>query len=157
MALSSPFNGATATGYLTSPTYTVTADLAPSANGKQYAVTALGGTQTDVEVSSVAQPFTLTVFKPTVIRQLPLVNPSTGAFTAPVGRNTFRFIVRKGVVPKAGQSPVVATVDTSISIPAGASDEDPNSVAALLSAAIGALSNQSTDLINMCRTGVVTF
>lgn len=157
MALSSPFNGATATGYLTSPTYTVTADLAPSANGKQYAVTALGGTQTDVETSTTAQPFTLTMFKPTVIRQLPQVSPVTGAFMGPIGRNTFRFIVRKGMLPLAGMPPVLGVADLSLSIPAGCADADPNSVAALISATVGALNNQSTDIITMLKSGVVTF
>lgn len=157
MALTSPFNGATATGYLTSPTYTVVADLAPSANGKQYAVSALGGTQTDVEISSVGQPFTLTMFKPTLLKQAPTLNPATGQFSSPVGRNTFRLIVRKGMIPLAGQSPIVGTVDVSISIPAGAGDADPNSMAALLSAAIGAMSDQSTAIVTMCKSGVVTF
>lgn len=157
MSLSSPFTGATATGYLTSPTYTVVADLAPSANGKQYAVTALGGTQTGVVISSVANPFTLTLFKPSQLKQLPAVNSVTGQFTGPVGRNTFRLIVRKGMLPLAGQSPLVGMVDMSISLPAGVGDADPNSVAALLSAAIGALSDQSTAIVTMCKSGVVTF
>lgn len=55
---SSPVTGGTQTG-LTSPTYTLTADIAPSALGKQHAVTALGGTQTGVRTSSAADPFTV--------------------------------------------------------------------------------------------------
>lgn len=156
MSLSSPFNGATATGYLTSPTYTVTADMAPSSNGKQYAVTALGGTQTGVDVSSTGKPFTLTLFKPAVTKTLPAVNPVTGVLPA-VPRNVFKLVVRKGMLPLANQAPLIGIVDVSISIPAGCADYAPNEVAALLSSAIGALTNQSTDIITMCKSGVVTF
>jgi hypothetical protein len=134
----------------------VAADLAPSNNGKQYAVTALGGTQTGVVVSSVANPFTLTTFKPSVLVQAPPVN-AAGLFTGPVGRNVFSVITRKGLIPLAGQSPIVGIIETKISLPAGCTDADTNSVAALVSAHIGALSNQSTDIVTMCKSGVVTF
>lgn len=156
MALSSPVTGATATGYLTSPTYTVVADLAPSPNGKQYAVSALGGTQTGVDISSVSKPFTITVFKPALLKQLPVVNPVTGVLPA-VGRNVFKVITRKGVLPLAGQSPVTMLVETTWSIPAGAGDADPNSVAAATSLHIGALAEQSNELMDMIKSGVVTF
>lgn len=55
--LTSPITGAAQTGF-TSPTYTLTSDLAPDNNGKQVAVTALGGTQVGVTTHSVAAPFT---------------------------------------------------------------------------------------------------
>lgn len=67
---------------LTSPTYTTTVDVAPSANGKQWAITALGGTQTNVDSHSVSKPFTVTVFKPAVMRQLGTPNPVTGVVTS---------------------------------------------------------------------------
>lgn len=44
---SSPLTGASQSD-LTSPTYTLTSDVAPNSNGEQAAVTALGGTQTGV-------------------------------------------------------------------------------------------------------------
>lgn len=156
MALASPVTGATATGYLTTPTYTVVSDLAPSPNGKQYAVTALGGTQTGVDVSSVAKPFTITMFKPALLKQVPVVNPVTGVLPA-VGRNVFKVITRKGVLPLSGQSAVTMLVETVISVPAGAGDADPNSVAAALSLHIGALSEQSNELMDTVKSGVVTF
>lgn len=156
MALASPLTGATATGYLTSPTYTVVADMAPSSNGKQYAVSALGGTQTGVDISSVSKPFTVTLFKPALLKQLPVVNPVTGVLP-PVGRNVFKVITRKGVLPLAGQAPVVCLIETTISIPAGASDADPNSVAAAMSLHFGALWEQSNEIMDTCKTGVVTF
>lgn len=156
MALASPLTGATMTGYLTSPTYTVAADLAPAPNGKQYAVTALGGTQTSVDISSVAKPFTVTMFKPALLKQLPVVNPVTGVLPA-VGRNVFKVITRKGVLPLAGQSPVVLLIESSISVPVGAGDADPNSVAAALSLHIGALWEQSNEIMDTVKSGVVTF
>lgn len=155
MAIASPLTGATMTGYLTSPTYTLAEDMAPSSNGRQYAVTALGGTQTNVVVSSVGQPFTLTMFKPATFKGLPPVSPVTGVLPS-IGRNVFKVITRKGVIPLAGQAPVVALIETSISIPAGSSDADPNSVAAALSLHIGALSEQSNEIMDTVKSGVVT-
>lgn len=49
ISLTTPVTGAAQTG-LTSPTYTHVVDTPPNAYTKQYAVTALGGTQTGVDV-----------------------------------------------------------------------------------------------------------
>jgi hypothetical protein len=69
-APTSPVTGAAQSG-LTAPTYTLTADVAPAQNAKQYAVTALGGTQTGVISHSVAAPFTLAMFRQTGERTRP--------------------------------------------------------------------------------------
>ncbi len=93
-APASPITGAVVTG-LTSPTYTHVVDVAPSINGKQYAVTALGGTQTSVDVNSVSKPFTISFFRPNTLRVLPQANPVTGVIkNIPV--NTYKLVTRKG-------------------------------------------------------------
>jgi len=78
LALSSPVNGGAQTGF-TSPTYTIVVDTAPTNSGKQYAVSAIGGTQVGVDASSTpSRPFTITLSRPAVLRTLPAVNPVTG-------------------------------------------------------------------------------
>lgn len=149
----SPVTGAPGTG-LTSPTYTLVVDTPPSSNGKQWAVSALGGTQTSVVVSSVSRPFTLSVFRPAVLKQLPPVNPTTGALPS-VGRNVFKVITRKGVVPLAGQASQNMLIETTISIPAGADIADFPNIAAGLSLHIGALWEQSNELGDTCASGVL--
>ena len=62
-SLTSPITGAAQTGF-TTPTYTHVADTAPDVNGRQVAITALGGTQAGVTVHSVASPFSITFFRP---------------------------------------------------------------------------------------------
>ena len=116
-APSTPVTGAAVAG-LTSPTYTLTTDVAPSINGKQYAITALGGTQTGVDVSTVSKPFSVTFFRPAVLRVLPQANPVTGVIKD-VPMNTYKLITRKGVLPAANQVPMVARVTTIIEVPAG--------------------------------------
>lgn len=156
MALSSPFNGTAVATYLSSPTYTVAVDTSPSFNSKQYAVTAIGGTQTTVTVNSLGSPFTMTWFKPTVGKILPPVN---GLTLLPGGRiesNTWSFLTRKGVIPYTGMSPALAKIETKISIPAGALDYDTNNVAAMFSAHIGALVNQLDALVTACKNNVIT-
>lgn len=136
-APSTPVTGATQTG-LTSPTYTIAADNAPDANGKQYYVSALGGTQTGVLAHSVAAPFTLSMFRPKVLKTLAPVNPVTGVLRS-VPMNDYKVITRKGVLPLAGQSYKTALIKTELAIPAGADLADPLSLRASISAHIGLL------------------
>jgi hypothetical protein len=138
---------------LTSPTYTIVADTAPSSNGKQYAVTALGGTQTGVDVSSVSRPFTVTFVKPPVLRTLGSPNPVTGIISN-VPSNTYKLITRKGVLPLAGQPSKTMLVTTIIEVPAGSDTADAANVRAALSAHIGTLSQQSAGIGDTGVSGI---
>lgn len=141
---STPVTGAAQTG-LTSPTYTLSVDVAPDMYGKQYAVTALGGTQVGVTTHSMASPFTITFTRVKNVRSVPVPNPSTGIIgNAPM--NTSKFIVRKGVTPLAGQAAQVAFVKMEIGIPAGSDTADAANVRAMLSAAIGVLQQQAAGI-----------
>jgi hypothetical protein len=135
-APSSPVTGGPQTG-LTSPTYTLTADTAPDSNGKQYAITALGGTQTGVIAHAVSSPFTVTFVRPKVTKALPL--PDVNNVLRSVPRNTYFLLTRKAVLPLAGQSYATMTIRTEISVPAGADTADSANVRAGLSLHIGTL------------------
>lgn len=150
---SSPVTGATQTG-LTSPTYTLTDDVAPDNNGKQKAITALGGTQTGVVTSSVAAPFTATFVKPKAFKALGKPNPVTGLIGS-VPRNVYKLITRKGVLPLAGQPYATMLVTTIIEVPAGADVADPEDVRAALSLHIGLLSQQSAGIGDTAVSGVM--
>lgn len=139
----SPVTGAPGTG-LTSPTYTLTADGAPALNAKQWYVSAIGGTQTGVSVSSVEKPFTITVYRPAVFRRLTPVNPVTGILP-PQGRNVHAVLTRKGAVPLAGQQSQLILIKTEVSVPVGVEANDFPSLAAALSEHIGALWEQSNE------------
>lgn len=150
---SSPVTGGPQTG-LTSPTYTLTSDVPPVSHAEQYAVTALGGTQTNVASHSVASPFTITMFRPANFKYVGTPNPVTGVVSN-VPRNVYKVITRKGVLPLAGQSPVVMLVSTEISVPAGADLADPNSVRAALSAHFGTLWSDSAGVGDVTVNGVL--
>jgi hypothetical protein len=152
-APSTPVTGATVTG-LTSPTYTIAADLAPSANSKQYAVTNLGGTQTGVTTHSVASPFTGTIFRPANYRTLGSPNPVTGLI-AQVPRNPLKVVTRKGVTPLAAQPIQVQTIDTTIGVVAGSEVADPLNAKAGLSFHIGLLDQVSAGLSDTMINGVI--
>lgn len=151
--LSSPITGAAQTGF-TSPTYTTVADVAPDINGKQLAVTALGGTQTGVTAHTVASPFTITFNRPKVFKTLGKPNPVTGLI-ANVPKNTYNVITRKGVLPQAGQPYQLLIIRTIIDVPAGADTVDPANVRAALSAHIGSLSQQAAGVGDTVVTGVM--
>lgn len=152
-APASPVTGTAQTG-LTSPTYTHASDLAPTALGKQFAVTALGGTQTGVEVSSVSAPFTVSMFRPAVFRQVGKPNPVSGVLSQQP-MNTWKIIARKGVIPLAGQSYQVARATLLIDVPAGADVADPESVRAMLSFLFGVLNSNSAAIGDTIIGGVL--
>lgn len=152
--LTSPVTGGAQTG-LTSPTYTIATDTAPNNSGKQYAVSALGGTQSGVDAtSSPSRPFTITLSRPPVLRQLSAVDPVTGQLRS-VPRNVYKIVVRKGVTPLAGQPAAQAYLTCSLDIPAGADSADAANVRAALSLMIGSLNQISASIGDTIVTGVI--
>jgi hypothetical protein len=152
-APATPATGAAVTG-LTSPTYTLTTDVAPNINGKQYAVTALGGTQTNVETHSVSKPFTTSFFRPQVLRALPAANPLTG-IVKNIPTNTYKFITRKGAVPYVNQAALTAMITTTISVPAGTDTYEPEDLKAMLSCHFGIGWAQASGIADTILTGVM--
>lgn len=153
MSLTSPVTGSAQTGF-TSPTYTLTTDIAPSQNGRQYAVTGLGGTQTGVDAHSASKPFTISVFKPQQIKTLPAANPLTGIIKS-IPVNTYKVITRKGAAPAVNQVPQVCRITSTIDVPAGTDTYEPEELRAMLSAHIGALTQMSAELGNTLVTGIM--
>lgn len=149
----SPVTGAAQTG-LTTPTYTLTADVAPDNNGKQVAVTALGGTQTGVTTHSIASPFTVTFIRPKNFKSLGQPNPVTGRLPS-VPSNSFYIVVRKGVTPLANQPAKPLVVRISVDCPAGADTYDAANVRAALSLAFGIVNQQSAGVGDTVVSGVM--
>lgn len=139
---------------LSSPTYTLTADSQPSTNGKQYVVSALGGTQTSVDVHKASAPFTLSAFKPANVKSLPPVNPVTGVLPQ-AGNNVYTVITRKACEPLSGQAPRIMIIRTEISVPAGCEVNDLPNVAAALSLHLGAIYAEAGDLGTLVQDAVL--
>jgi len=150
---STPVTGAAVAGF-TAPTYTLSADVAPDVNGKQHAISALGGTQAGVTVHSVASPFTVTFTRPKNFKMLGLPNPVTGKI-ASVPRNVYQLLLRKGVTPAANQAAVSMIIRTTIEVPAGSDTYDAANVKAAISAMIGTLSQVSSGVGDTVLTGVM--
>lgn len=150
---SSPVTGGTST-VLTSPTFTIVSDTAPTSLGKQVAVSALGGTQTGVTPNSVSSPFTATMFRPAVLKTLQPVNPATGALKS-VPMNDYTVLTRKGVIPLAGQAAKVLPIRTVMSVPAGADVADPLSIASAISFHIGLLAQIADEYRKTALTGTL--
>lgn len=153
ISVTSPVTGSAQTG-LTSPTYTVVADTPPNAYSKQYAVTALGGTQTNVDVHGASNPFTLTFSRPAQIRSAPPRNPATG-LVGSSPRNVYSVIVRKGMKPSSSDVPQVGVLRCDLSVVAGADLQEPEDIRAALSLLIGALSQQSAGLGDLLVTNLL--
>lgn len=145
--------GATVTGF-TTPTYTYSADTAPDVNGKQFAVTAIGGTQAGVTTHSAADPFTTCMWKPKLVKSLGPVVPNTGR-VARVPKNVYKIVTRKGVTPLSGQPKETMIITTIVELPAGSDTADAPNLKAALSSHIGALSNQSSGITDTVTTNVL--
>jgi len=148
-----PVTGAAQTGF-TSPTYTLTADVAPDINARQQAVTAIGGTQTGVRVHSSTDQFTITSWRPKVFQVLGKPNPTTNVIKY-VPFNKFRVLTRKGTIPLAGQAAVVSSVDTVVSVAAGADTADAPNVRAMQSLHYAALNQQSAGIGDTTISGIM--
>lgn len=148
----SPITGAALTG-LTTPTYTLTLDLAPSFNGKQYAVLSIGGTQTGVDTHSTSKPFTHTMFRPVNIKTLPIANANGIIREIPI--NQYKIVSRKGAVPSVNQLTQIPKITTILEIPAGCETYEPEEIKALVSSHFGLLWANAQEIYNTVTTGVM--
>lgn len=149
----SPVTG-TSVGSLVNPTYTLTEDKAPGNNGKQYAVTALGGTQSGVDVHSVSKPFTVTFFRPPVLRTLPQANPVTGVIKD-IPSNTYKMVVRKGAQPAANQSPRNLVFTGSWEVPAGVETYEPEELDAFVAFTVATIQQQLAGIVASLKTAII--
>lgn len=152
-SLSTPVTGAAQTGF-TSPTYTHVADTPPDNNAKQFAVTALGGTQTGATVHTVSSPFTTAMFRPKQFAVLGKPHPVTGLI-ANIAMNVYKVITRKGVTPLTGQPIKTMYIRTEIEAPAGADTNDPANVKAALSMHIGSLQQVAAGIGDTVLSGTL--
>lgn len=153
IALSTPVTGGAQTG-LTSPTYTLTTDTATDVNGKQWAVTALGGTQTGVTSHAASSPFTFAYYKPKLYRLLGKPNPTTGLI-ANVPKNVHRFHASKGVSVAVGQPIQLMDIKTEARIPSGAESYDPANVRACVSLYVGGVTQISSGWGDTLITNII--
>jgi hypothetical protein len=153
--LTSPITGGAQTGF-TTPAYVIAVDSSPNqSSGKQYAVASLTGTQTGVDTSSSpSNPFTINLTKPTVLRQIGPIDPVTGALRS-VPRNSYKIIVRKGVLPLAGQPKSVLNATLTMDVPAGADTADAANIRAAMSLLIGSLNSISASIGDTLVTGII--
>lgn len=153
ISLTSPVTGSAQTGF-TTPGYTHVVDTPPNAYSKQYAVTALSGTQANVDVHAASKPFTITFSRPQTIRSAPNANPVTGAMpNSP--RNVYSVIVRKGMNPGINQNAQTAVLRCDFSVVAGADVVEPEDIRAALSLLIGSLTQVSAGLGDTLVNGLL--
>jgi len=150
---SSPVTGGTVTG-LTSPTYTLLADQNPSVNGKQWYVSALGGTQTGVSIHAGSDPFTVSIYKVLNYALVPTVTVG-GSFRTSVPRNKYSIVFRKGLLPLASMPKETAVCRVQYDLPAGADTADAVGIAALVSFSTGVLFGNATALYTTMVTNTI--
>jgi len=144
--------GSAQTG-LTTPTYTYVADFTPDPSSRQYAVTSLGGTQTNVRASGAGDPFTVLIRKDRAYKTLPAANPVTGSY-GNVPLNKTEFLFRKGLKIDTAGTIKVGNFRVIAELPAGSETNDSINIRAMLSFALGLLSEESADYGDSLVAGV---
>jgi hypothetical protein len=152
-APTSPVTGGTMSQF-TTPTYTLTTDVATAINGKQHAVTTIGGTQTNVRAHAVSDPFTFAMYRPTNPRSLPAPNPVTGKYPPPP-MNTYGGVLRKGVNFAASNAPAVMQMTLKSDVPAGADAYDSANVRAAVCLFVGLFTQQSQGYGDLLVNGIL--
>lgn len=147
----SPVAGAAQTGF-TSPTYTFVSEPAPDVNGKQYVVTAVGGTQTGVTVSSVSAPNRFTWWRPRVFKQPSGFNSVSGRYDK-VPMNVHKLVTAKAASVSASQT-VVNLATTIFEIGAGSETYDQANIRALVAEHAGVIYNQAAGIGDTLTSGV---
>lgn len=151
--LTTPITGTAVTG-LTSPTYTVTADTPPNPYSKQFAVTAIGGTQTGVDTGTqTTRPWTITFSRPANVRQLNAVDSNNVLRSVP--NNVFTSLLRKGVTVLSGQPARVHSIRSEFVVPAGADVSDIPNLRAAYSCWSGAHVQAANNMVSLMTTGVL--
>lgn len=149
----SSITGGAQTG-LTNPTYTVTTDSAPESNGRAGAITALGGTQTDVRVHTASDRFSFLFTKPKVMKTLGSPSAITGKYGA-FPKNDYVLNILKGVKVAADAPVQTMQVRVAISVPAGSESYDAVNIRAAISLLVGLLSEESADLGDTVVAGIL--
>lgn len=153
IALSNPVTGSAQTG-LTSPSYNFGLDIAPTFNGKQYAVLSLGGTQTGVNVNSPGNPFTINFIRPTVLKTAGQIGVN-GVTPVVNNRNKWGVTGRKGMAINSQGAIGVLVGRLEIDVPAGAENNAQAELRAFMSAFLGSLTQVSAGFGDSLVTGVV--
>jgi hypothetical protein len=146
--------GAAQTGF-TSPTYTLLSDLAPDSNSRQWVVSALGGTQTGVRVSTNGDPFTVTIRKDKTYKSVPARHPVTGVYSGAVPMNKIEILGRKGCYIDADNTVRNANLRIIAEVPAGAEQFDAANLRGLSSMILGLLAEEASDYGDSIISGIV--
>jgi hypothetical protein len=127
MDITSPVVGQTNITGLTNPTYTLTEVNAPVPNAQRFIVSALGGTQTGVEVHTANNPFMVTLYSPSSYQAQGDLNAQ--GLPRSVPRNNYSTVITKGVevFPDMIRTNTIKVINE---VPAGAETNDPESLAA---------------------------
>lgn len=150
-APTTPVTGSAQTGF-TSPTYTIASDRFPGNNGVQWAVTALGGTQTGATAQTADKPFTISAERPQTLK---VSTVNAAGITVSTGRNKYTIRTRKGMPAVTGQPALMGMVETTISVPVGSESVSPAEIRAMLSAHFGVIAQQSAGIGDTVVTAVL--
>lgn len=142
LTLTSPVTGAAQTGF-TSPTFTLTADTFEPQGmiGKQWVVSAIGGSQGNTSTNKLGLPFTVSIARTKTLRSITEAVSNFIGYKVSVPRNEYVITARKGIAVNVLGGLSVAMIKATISLPVGSfvGTNSADDIRALHSLFIGAL------------------
>jgi len=154
MDITSPIAGPNVADLVT-PTYTLTADQALEKNQKAYVVSAIGGTQANVEIHSAASPFQVIVSRPKDFKYPSSAILASEGYLANAPVNEYKVITRKGGAINSGTGSARILIETRIVVPVGNPDSDSANLSAAVSAHVGALYADADALFDFLSNNVL--
>lgn len=151
MSLTSPVTGAAISG-LTSPTYTLSSLATVERNQESYYVSALGGTQTDVDAHSMGKPFTITLVSPKAVKASSSIVNAGLVANAP--KNVYTIRTRKGTSMNAYDARGISYIETNIAVCAGSQEHDLEDLKAAYSLHVGAITQLGDEFIAAVQNGI---
>lgn len=148
----SPVTGGAQTGF-TNPGYTIGVANAPAVNAKAYDVLTLTGTQPGATAASVSSPFNVVIYKPRQYASAGVVDGN--GILRGVGYNDYALNITKGMLPLAGQQPLLGRAWCKFRVPGGADLASPGEIKAMISFLSGLLTQQPAGIGDMLIQGTI--
>lgn len=143
----------TAVSSAPTPVFTATEDSSAGPNFRRWYITSTA--TSNASAHSVSKPFYIELHRPAVFKPAPQFDQTgTRIVSGPVGRNTYKIRIIKGV-DAASNVPAICLFEGTFQVPSGADVSDPGNVRAVLSLLGGLINEDSANLAETFVTGLL--
>lgn len=135
------------------PVFTATEDSSAGPNFRRWYITTVA-TANNADAHSVSKPFYVELHRPAVFKPAPQYDVTGTRLVGPVGRNTYKIRIIKGVDVTSSVTGI-CLFEGTFQVPSGADIVDPENVRVVLSLLGGLINEDSVNLAETFVTGLL--